>query len=69
MAPKKPSSSSSPITIGNCQVVVEAKNYKVESSETTLQIALSKNVKIVVSVVEDVIGKEQNDVEPGVKEN
>nr|GEV68073.1 acyl-CoA N-acyltransferase [Tanacetum cinerariifolium] len=69
MAPKRPSSSSSPITIGNCQVVVEAKNYKVESSESTLQIAVSKNVKIVVSVVEDVIGKERNDVEPCVKEN
>ncbi|PWA44870.1 Acyl-CoA N-acyltransferase [Artemisia annua] len=70
MAPKKPSSSSSPITIGNCQVVVEAKNYKAESNETTLQIAISKYVKIVVSVLEDVPGKESNDVEcSGVKEN
>ncbi|KAL3534464.1 hypothetical protein ACH5RR_002925 [Cinchona calisaya] len=57
MAPKrKPSplslSLSSPIPIGNCEVIVQAKNFTSESNQNSLQIALSKNVKIKVSVVE-----------------
>ncbi|CAH1432195.1 unnamed protein product [Lactuca virosa] len=62
MARKKPSSSSSPITIGNCQVVVEAKNFKAESNQNNLQISLSRNSKIVISVVEDAHEKEHNGI-------
>ncbi|KAI3514406.1 hypothetical protein L1887_12784 [Cichorium endivia] len=62
MARKKPSSSSSPITIGNCQVVVEAKNFKAESNQNNLQISLSRNSKIVISVVDDAHEKEHNDI-------
>ncbi|CAI9297660.1 unnamed protein product [Lactuca saligna] len=62
MARKKPSSSSSPITIGNCQVVVESKNFKAESNQNNLQISLSRNSKIVISVVEDANEKEHNDI-------
>ncbi|XP_023741132.1 uncharacterized protein LOC111889228 [Lactuca sativa] len=62
MARKKPSSSSSPIMIGNCQVVVEAKNFKAESNQNNLQISLSRNSKIVISVVEDAHEKEHNDI-------
>ncbi|XP_076896307.1 uncharacterized protein LOC143549249 [Bidens hawaiensis] len=61
MARKKPSSSSSPIAIGNCEVVVEANNFKTESNQNSLQISLSRNSKVVISVVKDAIGKECND--------
>nr|XP_043620177.1 uncharacterized protein LOC122592029 [Erigeron canadensis] len=66
MARKKPSSSSadSQITIGNCEVIVEAKNYKAESNQNTLQISLSRNAKITISVVNGTFGKEQNDIQP-----
>ncbi|KAK4412901.1 hypothetical protein Salat_2937300 [Sesamum alatum] len=46
--------SSAPISIGNCEVVVEAKNFTSESSRDGLQISLSKTAKIRISVVERV---------------
>ncbi|KAK9075881.1 hypothetical protein SSX86_004210 [Deinandra increscens subsp. villosa] len=51
MARKKPSSSASasPIAIGNCEVVVESKNFTTESDQNRLQISLSRNSKIVIS--------------------
>ncbi|XP_027070282.1 uncharacterized protein LOC113776092 [Coffea eugenioides] len=54
MAPKrKPFRlSPAPIPIGNCEVVVEARNFTSESNQNSLQIILSKNVKIKVSVME-----------------
>ncbi|KAJ9548171.1 hypothetical protein OSB04_020714 [Centaurea solstitialis] len=70
MARKKPSSSASPIAIGNCQVVVEAKNFKAESNQNSLQISVSSKSKIVISVVEDALGKEHNDLQrPSFGEN
>ncbi|XP_011075377.1 uncharacterized protein LOC105159868 [Sesamum indicum] len=45
---------SAPISIGNCQVVVEAKNFTSESSRDGLQISLSKTAKIRISVVDSV---------------
>ncbi|XP_004236566.1 uncharacterized protein [Solanum lycopersicum] len=50
MAPKKPSSS--PIPIGNCEVVVEAGKFNSELNENSLNISLSKNVKVKISVVD-----------------
>nr|XP_027066026.1 uncharacterized protein LOC113691896 [Coffea arabica] len=41
-----------PIPIGNCEVVVEARSFTSESNQNSLQIILSKNVKIKVSVME-----------------
>ncbi|KAI3772665.1 hypothetical protein L6452_03856 [Arctium lappa] len=63
MARKKPSSSASPITIGNCQVVVEAKNFNAESNQNSLQISVSSKSKIIISVAEDALGKECNDLQ------
>ncbi|XP_024964368.1 uncharacterized protein LOC112504646 [Cynara cardunculus var. scolymus] len=75
MARKKPSSSASPIAIGNCQVVVEAKNFNAESNQNSLQISVSGKSKIVISgidlinetkppkFVEDALGKERNDLQ------
>lgn len=51
MAPKKPSSS--PIQIGNCEVVVEAGKFTSELNENSLKISLSKNAKLKISVVDD----------------
>ncbi|KAK4404810.1 hypothetical protein Sango_0849600 [Sesamum angolense] len=42
---------SAPISIGNCEVVVEAKNFTSESSRDGLQISLSKTAKIRISVL------------------
>ncbi|CAK9185922.1 unnamed protein product [Ilex paraguariensis] len=53
MAPKKTSSPPSPIPIGNCQVVVEAKNFTYQSEQNSLQITLSKTTKIKISVEEN----------------
>ncbi|XP_051138588.1 uncharacterized protein LOC127256565 isoform X2 [Andrographis paniculata] len=44
--------STSPISIGNCEVTVEAKNFTSESDKDTVQIILSKSSKIRISVVE-----------------
>ncbi|CAN4089831.1 unnamed protein product [Withania somnifera] len=51
MAPKK--SCSSPIPIGNCEVVVEAGKFTSELIENNLKISFSKNSKVKVSVVDD----------------
>ncbi|XP_059668362.1 uncharacterized protein LOC132313561 [Cornus florida] len=70
MAPKKGYSLPSPIPIGNCEVVVEAKKFTSETNGNTLQISLSKNVKIKISVVENMIGKNCNDIQhSGSEEN
>ncbi|KAI7729790.1 hypothetical protein M8C21_014322, partial [Ambrosia artemisiifolia] len=63
MAGKKPSSSASPITIGNCKVVIDANNFTTHSNQNTLRISLSRNSNILISVVEDALGKERNDVQ------
>ncbi|KAL3819743.1 hypothetical protein ACJIZ3_005648 [Penstemon smallii] len=61
MARKRISSlpSSSPISIGNCEVVVEAKNFTSESNQNSVQISISKTAKIKISVVEET--KERGD--------
>ncbi|KAJ8562766.1 hypothetical protein K7X08_031218 [Anisodus acutangulus] len=51
MAPKKPSST--PIPIGNCEVIVEAGKFTSELDENNLNISLLKNAKIKISVVDD----------------
>ncbi|MCD7459278.1 hypothetical protein HAX54_040537 [Datura stramonium] len=51
MAPKKPSST--PIPIGNCEVVVEAGKFTSELNENSLKISFSKNAKVKISVVDD----------------
>ncbi|XP_021675547.2 uncharacterized protein LOC110661261 isoform X2 [Hevea brasiliensis] len=53
MAPKKSSSSASPILIGNCEVTVEAHNFTCQSDPNSLQISLTKSAKIKISVRED----------------
>ncbi|XP_016651510.1 PREDICTED: uncharacterized protein LOC103339295 [Prunus mume] len=53
MAPRKtatPSSSRSPIPIGNCEVTVEAANFSCQSDPNTLQISVSRRAKISISV-------------------
>ncbi|XP_057489616.1 uncharacterized protein LOC130775524 isoform X1 [Actinidia eriantha] len=64
MAPKRGSSSvPKPIPIGNCEVVVDAKNFTSESDQNSLQISLSRTAKIRISVVEDKNGKGYNDLQ------
>ncbi|GFP90911.1 mediator of DNA damage checkpoint protein 1 [Phtheirospermum japonicum] len=46
--------SSSHISVGNCEVVVEAKNFTSESNGDTVQITLSKTAKVRISVMEKV---------------
>ncbi|WCJ33392.1 N-acetyltransferases N-acetyltransferases [Euphorbia peplus] len=50
MASKKISSSPSPFLIGNCQVVVEAKNFTSISDANNLQISTTRTAKIKISV-------------------
>ncbi|BBH07257.1 N-acetyltransferase [Prunus dulcis] len=53
MAPRKtatPSSTRSPIPIGNCEVTVEAGNFSCQSDPNTLQISVSRSAKISISV-------------------
>ncbi|KAF5938181.1 hypothetical protein HYC85_025687 [Camellia sinensis] len=70
MAPKKKSSVSTPISIGNCEVLVDAKNFTSKSDPNTLQICLSKNAQIKISVVEDNNGKNRDDLQSsGTKGN
>ncbi|KAL0453165.1 UNVERIFIED_CONTAM: hypothetical protein Slati_1294600 [Sesamum latifolium] len=45
---------SAPISVGNCEIVVEAKNFTSESTRDGLQISLSKTAKIRISVVDSV---------------
>ncbi|XP_075102797.1 uncharacterized protein LOC107771697 isoform X4 [Nicotiana tabacum] len=52
MAPKKRSSLFSyttPISIGNCKVVVEAGKFSSELNENSLEISLAKNAKVKIS--------------------
>ncbi|XP_057982663.1 uncharacterized protein LOC131167793 [Malania oleifera] len=53
MAPKKSSSNSSSIPIGNCEVVVEANAFTYKSDQSTLQISVSRKANINISVKED----------------
>ncbi|KAL3637196.1 hypothetical protein CASFOL_019495 [Castilleja foliolosa] len=46
--------SSSPISVGNCEVVVDAKNFTSESNGDSVQITLSKTAKVRISVKEKV---------------
>ncbi|KAL8041361.1 hypothetical protein ABFX02_10G160300 [Erythranthe guttata] len=58
MAPRKRRASappsSSPISVGNCEVVVEARNFTSESDRGGVQISLSKTAKVRISVVGNV---------------
>ncbi|PIN20077.1 hypothetical protein CDL12_07238 [Handroanthus impetiginosus] len=57
MAPRRRVSSvpsSPPISIGNCEVIVEAKNFTSESNGDSVQISFSRTAKIRISVVEKV---------------
>ncbi|XP_052177059.1 uncharacterized protein LOC127791239 isoform X2 [Diospyros lotus] len=69
MAPKKRqrcSSLPSPIPIGNCEVLVEAKTFTPELHHNALQISLPNNTKIKISVIEDKHRTNSND--PGNSE-
>ncbi|XP_022766618.1 uncharacterized protein LOC111311476 isoform X2 [Durio zibethinus] len=61
MAPRKSSSSHSPIPIGNCEVLIEANKYSCNSEHNSLQISISKNTKIKISVREGMDAKSVND--------
>lgn len=52
----------SPIPIGNCEVIVDAKKFTSELDQNSLQISLSRNAKIRISVVEDKNIKNCNDL-------
>ncbi|KAM7500101.1 hypothetical protein LguiA_024515 [Lonicera macranthoides] len=65
MAPRKKNPSlPSPMPIGNCEVVVEAKNFSFESNQNSLQISLSRNTQIKISVVEDKSGQDCHVLQP-----
>ncbi|XP_057784039.1 uncharacterized protein LOC131001573 [Salvia miltiorrhiza] len=54
MAPRRRNSSppsSAPISVGNCEVIVQAKYFTSESNGDSLQISISKTAKISISVV------------------
>ncbi|KAL2535018.1 N-acetyltransferase [Abeliophyllum distichum] len=61
MARRKASTlpASTPIRIGNCEVNVETKNFASELSENSLQISLSRNAKIKISVVEGISNRKE----------
>ncbi|KAL2923431.1 Mediator of DNA damage checkpoint protein 1 [Bienertia sinuspersici] len=73
MARKKPSHSTSsnfsPISIGNCQVLVDgsSKGFKCEPNHNSLLISASKGIKVNISVMEDV-SKIQKVGETGTEE-
>ncbi|XP_071688240.1 uncharacterized protein [Rutidosis leptorrhynchoides] len=56
----EPTNSSS--SSGNCNVVVEASKYTADTNPNTLQISLSRNAKITISVVDD--NAKPNDYSP-----
>ncbi|GKV41644.1 hypothetical protein SLEP1_g49147 [Rubroshorea leprosula] len=58
MAPKK---TPAPIPIGNCEVLIEASKYVCESDPNSLQISISKNTRIKISVRDDMNGKSRDD--------
>ncbi|KAL6523265.1 hypothetical protein OROGR_016868 [Orobanche gracilis] len=47
--------SPSPISVGNCEVIVEARNFTSESNGDSVQISISKTAKVRISVVEKVV--------------
>ncbi|XP_062117920.1 uncharacterized protein LOC133831569 [Humulus lupulus] len=49
----------SPISIGGCEVTVEANKYTCESDEKCLQISINRNAKVRISVKEDADEKNQ----------
>ncbi|XP_062167869.1 uncharacterized protein LOC133874051 [Alnus glutinosa] len=59
---KNSSSSSTPISIGNCEVTVEASNFSFQSEPNSLQISLSKSARIRISVMEEMNRKSSNDL-------
>ncbi|CAI9765645.1 unnamed protein product [Fraxinus pennsylvanica] len=50
---------STPIRIGNCEVIVETKKFTSELNEKSLQISLSRNARIKISVEEDTNNKKE----------
>ncbi|KAG8372037.1 hypothetical protein BUALT_Bualt12G0025000 [Buddleja alternifolia] len=46
--------SSTPISIGNCEVIVEAKNFTSDLDRNSVEISISKTAKIKISVVGEV---------------
>ncbi|KAJ1404154.1 BRCT domain [Sesbania bispinosa] len=58
MAPKR--KPSSPISIGNCEITVEASRFTCNSDSNDLLISLPRSGKIKVSVVKDVSANDQN---------
>ncbi|KAM6592525.1 hypothetical protein CsatA_000228 [Cannabis sativa] len=52
---------SSPISIGGCEVTVEAKKYTYESDEKCLLISINRNVKVRIAVREDENGNQEID--------
>ncbi|KAL8208512.1 hypothetical protein R6Q57_007924 [Mikania cordata] len=52
--------------LGNCEVIVEAKNFTTQSDQNSLQISLSRNSKIVISVMKDAPGKQRNDLQHSI---
>ncbi|KDP26207.1 hypothetical protein JCGZ_22453 [Jatropha curcas] len=62
MAPKKNSSSSSPIPIGNCEVIVDANKFTCKSEPNSLQISVTKSAKIKISVREELNRRSTDDI-------
>ncbi|GAA0171031.1 hypothetical protein LIER_25165 [Lithospermum erythrorhizon] len=63
MGPRK--ISSPPILIGNCEVIIEAKNFSSDLTQNSLQISLNRNNNIKISVVQE----QQDDCVDGHKSN
>lgn len=64
MARKKasPSLPPPPIPIGNCEVLIEARKYVCDSDSNSLQISISKNTRIKISVRDEIIAKSGTDL-------
>ncbi|OMO68248.1 hypothetical protein CCACVL1_20008 [Corchorus capsularis] len=68
MAPRKSSSSPSPIPIGNCEVWIEANKYSCNSDPNSLQISISRNTKVKIAVREEMNAKSVNELLPSKSE-
>ncbi|EOY09100.1 N-acetyltransferases,N-acetyltransferases, putative isoform 1 [Theobroma cacao] len=68
MHPRKSSSSLSPILVGNCEVLIDANKYSCNSDSNSLQISISKNTNIKISVREEMNTKSGNDLLPSKSE-
>ncbi|KAK6244237.1 hypothetical protein QUC31_010646 [Theobroma cacao] len=68
MHPRKSSSSLSPILVGNCEVLIDANKYSCNSDSNSLQISISKNTNIKISVREEMNAKSGNDLLPSKSE-